>query len=1490
MSYGFSDGTDDAVVACAGVDNVGTVDSRGVQRNDAIISILDPTSPGTELVRASVTSFDSDGFTLSLTTNNTAAYVFHYEAVGGTDITNVKVVNVNSGNIAGGAVTYTGAGFQPDFVSILHGSQSQTFNTISSSSSTQPWTIGIGFGTGSGANQRVISTSDVPGNTPAANQRCTFWHGTQILDSRPLGGGTPEYQGNMTGFTSDGVTINYGFTVSPTTIPYSFLYIKGGRWSVGNFTASNTTGNQDVTVAGIGAQPNAIQLFCVNSTVSSNVVRTGLCLTIGGADQALNEGYIMYGDTSTANTFCARLQRTDKIIRTVASTAATASSTATTGEADIASLSADGKFTINWTDAINYNLVYFCVAPQAASGTLLYFHAASSGVSGTLPNAEQSSITANLNAEGSQTTNRSMDTTIGTSQTSLAINTAASASAQNLYFTRFVSPIIAQTSIAANTWHYSIGVQESNAAANFPVTTSGAIRVNCYVWKPSNGTKYGTILDGSTNTDFTESTTSERCTTGTFTGAAVGSLTSGDAVIVVEVWAVVTQGGATTRTDTFFYDGTTAANATGLSTVSSCAAFLRTPEVITFGGGTTPLTQTSIHEYNIYKDIAQTSKQKYNIAKYILQNSIEKYNILVFVAILTSIQKYNLAKYLVQTNVQKYNIIKQILQASKQKYDIRQLILRPSIQKYDLRANVVRASIQKYAILKAIVQASIQKYDLRKNIVRASIQKYDLRKYLVSASVQKYDIRRLIAQASLQKYNILRTILQSSIQKYDIQAIATVLANTIHKYHLRRNISQELVQKYNQSQYVRAGKAKLVIHIPLYIYPFHWVPGNEWQQVSDLIAANPDVEFIIKINPNSGPDTSQNADFIAGLNILTAGSNPLHTKILGYVFTSYGARAIADVKTDIDRYDSFYGQYLRGIFLDEMENITGDESYYQEVTAYCHDRNFLSWGNPGTAVAESYVSGNTVDIFQISETDGYPSSSTISAATFNGTYPTSRFAIGIYNAATYNTTLLEDFATKVQYLFVTSDVSPNPYDTVSQYIDDLALHSRLLMGSRQKYNIAQRILQTSIQKYNILKTITQASLQKYNILKIVMQASLQKYHILNFVAVTASLQKYHLFRNIVQNSIQKYHVSAFVLRLSIQKYNIAKFIQPFSVQKYAIRQYTAALSKHKYNILQNIAQLSKHKYHVMVFTGISNSIQKYNIIKQILRSSIQKYHISKIILALSKHKYNIIQVGNVIAASIQKYHISQYIAATNKHKYHILIFLSQATIQKYNLLRNILQSSAQKYNILQNVTGASIQKYHLFKYIVATSIHKFDVFALFAVVAQTIQKYNIRTYVINSSKHKYDIQAIAELLVSLISKYNISQTISQQSKQKYNVLRLILIANIHKYSISEQLTILNRHKYDILANVEATTRHKYHVLIFAPVTTAIHKYQILQAAITQTIHKYNITGNVRANSIHRYTIGKKVRKFISMFGPGKLIEVNNAGRLLQDYIKQRWPT
>lgn len=362
-----------------------------------------------------------------------------------------------------------------------------------------------------------------------------------------------------------------------------------------------------------------------------------------------------------------------------------------------------------------------------------------------------------------------MTTTIGSSQTSIATAGGATASSQTIYITRFVSEPIYQTSISANTWSLSVAFSESASQQNFPVNgTDQPLRINCYVWRPG-GSKVGTILDGTTTSTADEST-SERASNVTFSGSSV-TIQNGD-VIIIELWATGVVR-STSGVMSFFYDGATVTTTDG--TVSNHASFLETPENLNFTAAF-PVTQESIHKYNIKKNIVQTTIHKYHSRVFAAATaSIQKYNILKLVAALT-IHKYNIKQLIAGTSIHKYNLRQFLAQTSIQKYNLKRLLAQTSIHKYNLRRFLAQTTIHKYNIffVGAVLASTIQKYNIRKIVAQTTIQKYSIWQAITRTSVHKYNLRAYVVRSIIHKYGIAGRVLQTTIHKYNIFGIGPI--------------------------------------------------------------------------------------------------------------------------------------------------------------------------------------------------------------------------------------------------------------------------------------------------------------------------------------------------------------------------------------------------------------------------------------------------------------------------------------------------------------------------------------------------------------------------------------------------------------------------------------------------------------------------------------------------------------------------------------------
>lgn len=212
--------------------------------------------------------------------------------------------------------------------------------------------------------------------------------------------------------------------------------------------------------------------------------------------------------------------------------------------------------------------------------TKLYLHAATSLQSGTLPTTKQTSQTIATTIDA-YTAKRTMDTNIGTSQADIITNQSNSGT---YWVTRFISPPLNQTSIAANTWTYGFACWCDSTTPLFPGDSNNSykIRSALYVWRPSTGAKIATIFDGLSASSITNhfAITSEKTAYVTIAGAAAGSIAIDD-VLIFEAMYNVFGGGHNFHWN---YDGTTDITADNAS-ISSAASFISTPENLAFDTG-----------------------------------------------------------------------------------------------------------------------------------------------------------------------------------------------------------------------------------------------------------------------------------------------------------------------------------------------------------------------------------------------------------------------------------------------------------------------------------------------------------------------------------------------------------------------------------------------------------------------------------------------------------------------------------------------------------------------------------------------------------------------------------------------------------------------------------------------------------------------------------------------------------------------------------------
>jgi hypothetical protein len=206
--------------------------------------------------------------------------------------------------------------------------------------------------------------------------------------------------------------------------------------------------------------------------------------------------------------------------------------------------------------------------------TKFYFHDAATPDTGTLPAAATTlSATAPSVTAPTAGTNRDMNQTIGTAQVSQALTTLGQTGLKKNWFRRFLSRPLAAQILPTGVWTIQGGASESNAASN--MLPWGAV---IKVWRPSANATVATLLDNPTLGTVEPGTSETNISSATASNIGGQTVADGD-ILVVELWAQNTQGNTTARTNTIFYDGTTEGS------ITSNAAFLQAPGVITFSTG-----------------------------------------------------------------------------------------------------------------------------------------------------------------------------------------------------------------------------------------------------------------------------------------------------------------------------------------------------------------------------------------------------------------------------------------------------------------------------------------------------------------------------------------------------------------------------------------------------------------------------------------------------------------------------------------------------------------------------------------------------------------------------------------------------------------------------------------------------------------------------------------------------------------------------------------
>jgi hypothetical protein len=243
----------------------------------------------------------------------------------------------------------------------------------------------------------------------------------------------------------------------------------------------------------------------------------------------------------------------------------------------------------------------------------------------------------------------------------------------------------------------------------------------------------------------------------------------------------------------------------------------------------------------------------------------------------------------------------------------------------------------------------------------------------------------------------------------------------------KQQISPAILLALLAAALVSPSAPALEIVVPAYFYPS---AGSPW---GPMTAAADEVPITAIMNPGNGPGSFKDNNYVNAVNAFRDAGG----RVLGYVHTSYGARSLAQVLADVDKYDAWYG--IDGIFVDEMAN-TGPAQkleYYKDIYEHAKaiDPQWEVMGNPGTHTIQQYVTWPTADRFMVFEGHGvnYPA---YVPSDWNVQYDSSKFVHLVHtepSAQNMENYLQLAVQRNAGGIYVTDDVMNNPWDTLPSY-------------------------------------------------------------------------------------------------------------------------------------------------------------------------------------------------------------------------------------------------------------------------------------------------------------------------------------------------------------------------------------------------------------------------------------------------------------------------
>jgi hypothetical protein len=252
-------------------------------------------------------------------------------------------------------------------------------------------------------------------------------------------------------------------------------------------------------------------------------------------------------------------------------------------------------------------------------------------------------------------------------------------------------------------------------------------------------------------------------------------------------------------------------------------------------------------------------------------------------------------------------------------------------------------------------------------------------------------------------------------------------------------IRRQRAQEFHLRAQERTG-----VLVPLYVYPADIHTNRVYNRLIDVKRRYETVPFWVILNPASGPGEQVDANYAKAIDRLCGAG----CVVLGYVTTSYGKRAAADVQADIDRWLKLYPR-THGIFFDEMtyKDNAAAADHQARLNRYARETGFWpTVANPGAETPGRFFAADAADVIVVHEGNDWPEEARLKGDYFGGysDYPPFTRAVLIHSLPKINPLALQMVRRYARWVYVTDDryappdpKADNPWDTLSLYLEEI---------------------------------------------------------------------------------------------------------------------------------------------------------------------------------------------------------------------------------------------------------------------------------------------------------------------------------------------------------------------------------------------------------------------------------------------------------------------